>query len=176
MDTNESGAFLELTEGLQVGGGRNVIWAPAEYLEGAYGGGIISLPSYQGLLITESTLPENVMHDAAAILLAPPDDNGTYSIEFGGFFRQGQVVPIIVLGDQDSDPFSLSVGTPTEFIVGANQYIPGPFPLTFTHAGQTATIMGVHNRKDALFGRMNAVIGVTSADPTVAPPAFVPIL
>jgi hypothetical protein len=176
MDTTETGGFLELTEGLQVGGGRNVIWAPAEYLDGEFGGSVANAPNYQGVLVTESTLPENVMHDAASILLVPPDDNGTYLLNFGGFFRQGQIVRIITFGPPESDPFSLTLATPAEFYVGSNGYFPAPLPLNFTHAGQTATIMGVYNRKNALFGRVNAVIGTTSVDPTVAPPTVVPIL
>jgi hypothetical protein len=170
MDTTETGAFLELTEGLQVGGGRQIMWAPASYPSDIN----LSLVgvNFNGIIFTEDTMPEEVMRQASAIIIAAPNDGESYSLSFEGYFGPGQLVHIGVMGLPTYDPFQLVLGTPTEFNVGANNYFTAPFLVTFTDVGQTATVVGIHNRKNSLFGKQNAVIGTTSADPTVAPPPY----
>jgi hypothetical protein len=180
MDTTETGGFLTLTQGLQVGGGNIVIWAPASYSNGSglIGDAFPPKSNFKTIVWQEDIMPQYVLREAATILLELPADESEQELVVEGFLLPGQMVVFKSSLNFNADPAQVTVTFEQEFFAGSStsdaRYISFPMSIRFTHNGQVATLAGVDYPKHNIFGRGAQVIGAYAEDPAnVSPPAII---
>jgi hypothetical protein len=90
MDTTETGGFLELTEGLQVGGGRLALWVPS-YAPPALLDIIKGPFNIFRTLVLGDTFPAALLRDTNSIsLVLPTEEDGDFTLDVEGFLLPGQ--------------------------------------------------------------------------------------
>jgi hypothetical protein len=161
MDTYETGTFLNLTEGLQIGGGKQIIWAPPYFeadIDTVMGlfGSVDDSPQTE--IFTGAAMPQDVLDRASSVLLMPPQDGGTEFITVDGFMGPGKILPILLFQALPVDPFTLSVFFQVEYNTPDGYDVFGS-GLQFTEQLQAAAVIGLHHPTGSMFRRWHMVLG-----------------
>jgi hypothetical protein len=161
VDTTETGTFLELTEGLQIGGGKQVIWAPPYFdgdIDSELGIALDIANSPQTEVFTGQSLPQDVMDRASSLLIVPPQDGGSEIISVEGFLGPGKILPIFIFQLAEVDSFQLDVFFNLEVFTFGRYVNLGVGPQ-FTELLQSASVIGVNNPDGSVFRRWHMVLG-----------------
>jgi hypothetical protein len=143
MDTNETGARLDLSEGLHIGGTGAFIWAPpydGEAFPLEMLAQIVPLDKFAGVS-TSNTLTQEQLNKAQQITIFGPQEEGDFVLNVNGFVSPGKLVVLQFSGPLTGD-FSVTVRfLKYTFEPPSTAPEPGPGPV-FTADGQFATMQG----------------------------------
>jgi hypothetical protein len=141
MDTNETGARLELTEGLHIGGTGLFIWAPpydGEAFPLEMLAQIAPLDKLAGVSAS-NTLTQEQLDKAQQISIFGPQEEGDFVLNVDGFVSPGKLVVLQFAGPLTGN-FSVTVRF-LKYTLESPLPEPGQGPV-FTADGQFATMQG----------------------------------
>jgi hypothetical protein len=158
MDTNETGARLDLTEGLHIGGTGQALWFPP------YGGEAMTMAQIAqffpfadrfSAVVLSDTMTQAQLDVTQHILLFGPQEAGDYILYVDGIIPPGKT---ILIGFEGSPTAELTYTARVRFLsqgVADAAPAPGPGPV-FHDEGQWAAMQGGQLSPPTSFAAPNA--------------------